>query len=109
MPTVSGGFGPVSAQKVAAVERRLGVPFPADYKRFLRTTNGGSPDPRHFTVPGRGGAFVHFLFGIREDRSRNDLEYQQAELLSPLPPGWVWIGRDLGSNLLVLATGGDDA
>ena len=109
MPTFREGFGPVSAQKVAAMERRLGVTFPADYKRFLRTTNGGCPDPRHFTVPDRGGALAHVLFGIGEDRSVNDLEYQQAELLSPLPPGWLWIGRDRGSNLLVLTTLGEDA
>jgi hypothetical protein len=104
MPTFSGGYGPISAQKVAAVERRLQMTFPPDYKRFLRTTNGGMPDPSWFLVPNRGGAFAHVMFGIREDRSSNDLEYQHAELLSPLPPGWLWIGRDKGSNLLVLTT-----
>jgi hypothetical protein len=109
MPAFSGSYGPVSTQKVAAVERRLQVKFPADYKRFLRTINGGGPDPSWFLVPDRGGAFADWLFGIREDRSRNDLEYQQAELLEPLPLGWLWIGRDPGSNLLVLTTLGDDA
>ena len=109
MPTFSGGYGPVSAQKVAAVERRLRVKFPPDYKRFLRTINGGGPDPSWFLVPDRGGAFADWLFGIREDRSRNDLEYQQAELLSPLPPGYLWIGRDKGSNVLALTTLGEDA
>ena len=109
MATFSGGFCPVSAQKVVATEQRLGVELPADYKRFLCTINGGCPSPYYFPVPDCGGAYADFLFGIAAKRVRNDLEYQQAELVDPLPPGYIWIGRDPGSNLLVLTTLGKSA
>lgn len=112
MPTFSESFGPVSAQKVAAVERRLGVKFPRDYKQFLRTVNGGIPEPHSFLVPGWGGACLDFLFGIgstpdvgnddlRVLRKRVcDLEYQQK--LLDLPPGLIAIGIDPGADILLL-------
>ena len=46
----------VTAAIVRRVEQRLKVKFPADYRQFLLTTNGGTPTPKHFTVPLRGDA-----------------------------------------------------
>ena len=111
MATFSRGFSPVSAQKVAAVERRLGVRLPPDYKRFLRTTNGGIPDPNCFTVPDREDALLDILYGLRNDRTDSDLEFEQeqAALWDPLPVGFVAIGHDPGGNGLLLATLGKDA
>jgi hypothetical protein len=102
LPTFQGGFGPVSVREIAAVERRLQVRFPPDYKRFLRTINGGGPDPCWFLVPNCGGAYADWLYGIRDERIQNDLEYQQSNFVDPLPAGYVVIGRDPGANLILL-------
>jgi hypothetical protein len=111
MPTFSEGFGPVSAQKIAAFERRFGIKLPADYKQFLRTTNGGIPDPNCFNVPDRGEALADYLYGVREERTYCDLEWEQrqASHWDPLPPGFVAIGHDPGGSTLLLATLGEDA
>jgi hypothetical protein len=111
MPTFSRGFGPVSAATVNAAEKRLGVKLPADYKRFLRTTNGGCPKPDTFLVPDRGPAMVGILYGVAPERSPADLEYEQGEaaLWDPLPTGFVAIGHDPGGNTFLLGTLGADA
>jgi hypothetical protein len=111
MPKFSQGFGPVSPQKIVALERRLGVKLPEDYKQFLCLTNGGIPEPDCFNVPDRGDALVDYLYGIREERTHGDLEWEQkqASLWDPLPAGFVAIGHDPGGSMLLLATLGEDA
>src|SRR5262245_8630626 len=95
------GFDPVSVETVSAVEKRMGVKLPSDYKRFLCTTNGGCPEPNcFFMVPDRGPVMAGMLYGIRNQRTDGDLEYEQeqATLWNPLPPGFVAIGNDPGGN-----------
>lgn len=106
MPTFSRGFGRVSAGIVNAAEKRLRVKLPADYKRFIRTTNGGRPTPDSFLVGDRGAALVAILYGVGPERSPGDLEYEQGEATQwdPLPPGCVAIGHDPGGNTLLLST-----
>ncbi|QEG29619.1 SMI1 / KNR4 family protein [Gemmata obscuriglobus] len=111
MPTFSRSYGPVSAAVVNAAEKRLGVRLPADYKRFLRTINGGCPDPQEFVVPNRGPALAAIFYGVRSERTHADLEYEQeqATLWDPLPPGFLAIGHDPGGNTFLLATFAPDA
>jgi hypothetical protein len=111
MVTFTGSFGPVSAQQLAALEKTLSVKLPAAYKKFLRTTNGGMPNPDCFTVPDHGDALCGVLFGIRDERRAADLEWEQeqAKQWDPLPRGFVAIGRDPGGNLLLLSTSGEQA
>src|SRR5689334_22640357 len=106
MPTFTRSFGPVSAQTVAALERRCGIKLPADYKQLLRAINGGVPEPNGFTVPGCGDALAEFLYGIQAERTHGDLEWEQeqATLWDPLPPGFIVIGHDPGNNNLLLGT-----
>ena len=108
MAAFSRAFGPVSAQKVSALEKRLGVRLPTDYKKFLRTTNGGCPEPNCFKVPDRGLALVGILYGIRDQRTSCDLEYEQeqATFWDPLPDGVIAIGDDPGGCLLLMDTVG---
>ena len=62
MPAFSRGLGPVSAATIDASEKRLGVKFPPDYKRFLRNINGGSPTPDlSFNVPDRCDVMLGIL------------------------------------------------
>jgi SMI1 / KNR4 family (SUKH-1) len=84
------------------------VRFPADYKRFLRTINGGGPEPNWFFVPKCGGAYAHHLYGIRDKRIRGDLEYQQSNTTDPVPAGYIRIGNDpFGNRFLLTVTAAD--
>lgn len=109
MPTFTHSFGPVSAQAVADFERRIGVKLPAEYKQFLRVTNGGEPEPKVFTVPGCGDALAAILYGIQDERTYADLEWEQeqATLWEPFPLGVIAIGHDPGGNTLLLWTLGE--
>jgi hypothetical protein len=107
MPTFSDGFRPAASTSIDAVEKRLGVIFPEDYRCFLLETIGGIPDPNCFTVPDRGDALVGILYGVRLDRTAGDLEYEQHEVScnNSLPEGMIAIGHDPGGNLLLMQTG----
>src|SRR6266568_876623 len=111
MPRFTRCFQPVSAQEVEALERRLGIQLPEDYRRFLCTTNGGIPEPNSFTIPERGDALLGILYGLGVERVAADLEFEQQEatLWDPLPPGFISIGHDPGGNSILMATLGDNA
>ncbi len=111
MVTFSRTFRPATTKQVVAVEKVLSVKLPADYKKFLRTTNGGVPKPDCFNVPDRGDALCGILYGIHDERDPADLEWEQeqASQWDPLPPGLVAIGHDPGGNTFLLATSGKQA
>lgn len=106
-----GSRRPATAKQVAAFEAVLSVKLPADYKKFLYTTNGGIPTPNCFNVPDRSDALCDILYGIHEKRGQSDLEWEQeqASQWDPLPLGFVAIGHDPGGSSLLLATSGKDA
>src|SRR5262245_41968169 len=108
MITFGQKFAPVSTHKIAAVEKALSVKLPADYKKFLRNTNGGVPTPNCFKVPDRGEALCDIIYGIRDKRGPADLEWEQerANELDPLPQGIIAIGHDPEGNTFLLATSG---
>ena len=110
-PKFTDSYPLVTPAAVRKVERRLKVKFPADYRQFLLTTNGGTPTPKHFTVPERGDAIADWWYSIRQERTPGDLEYEQeqAAFWDPLPPGFLAIAHDPGGNTLLLSTQGDDA
>src|SRR5258708_28345592 len=48
--SISDSAAAVSDADLAAVERRLGVDFPDDYRAFLLRHNGGVPRPDRFRI-----------------------------------------------------------
>lgn len=111
MVTFTRSFDPASAKRIAATEKALSVVLPADYKQFLRTTNGGIPSPNCLNVNDRGDALCAILYGIRDKRESADLEWEQeqASQWDPLPCGFLAIGHDPGGNSFLLATSGEHA
>ncbi len=110
MPTFARSFAPTTTRKIAAFEQRTGLRLPDDYKQFLLTTNGGTPNPKQFTVPGCGDALADYLYGLTDPTTPCDLDYElaQAQEIGPLPVGFLPIGHDPGGNTFLLATVGDD-
>jgi hypothetical protein len=101
-------FEPATAESIQAFEVALSVTLPADYKEFLRTINGGVPEPQCFNVPERDDALCAILYSIRNSRQPGDLEWEQGEASQwdPLPAGMVAIGHDPGGNTFLIATSG---
>jgi hypothetical protein len=105
-------FELVSMEAITAVEARLGVTLPADYKAFLLKTNGLRPEPDLcFAVPERGEVMLGCLYGLKPERTSCDLEHEQGVIThwTPLPAGYVTIGEDPGGNAILLATSGENA
>lgn len=114
-PVISNGEGPLSMQALAAAEQALAVSLPDDYRAFLLQHNGGQPEPDRFAIAWRPGqreamvgpaSMVSWLFAVYDGRSENLLRMNQITFKGRLPPGTLAIGRDPGSNLLLLRTSG---
>lgn len=108
---IKDGMGPLTEGQLAQAERTLGVVFPADYRAFMREHNGGRVKPDTFDIAWRHGqaaaaagtwAQVARLFYVHEGRHENLLRMNQITFAARLPQGTLAIGRDPGSNLLLL-------
>lgn len=109
----TGSLRRVTAAAIRKVEKELGVAFPDDYRAFLLAVNGGVPTPHEFDMarPGRPGEriCVDFFYGVAATRRRNDLLYEQQEIIGrtdTLPKGFVTIGFDPGAAPYCISTTG---
>ncbi|MFC1597811.1 SMI1/KNR4 family protein [Planctomycetota bacterium] len=107
----------ISEEDLAAVEHRLGVDLPADYRAFLLEHNGGEPYPADFVCegddPGHRLRVTRFLsVGIQEPGGcepndfESTVEFQRGELDLPrhlVPDGFVW-----DEDFLLLSVDGPD-
>lgn len=100
---------PASEETVAALERRLGLALPEDYRRFLRRNNGGRITENIVDIPAGHQAGVgvdEFLGAERNDRL--DIAAQVAVYRDRVPAGLLPIAHAAGGNLILLAVGRDD-
>jgi hypothetical protein len=108
---IEDGMGPLTEGQLVQAERTLGVVFPADYRAFMREHNGGRPEPDGFAIAWRPGqkaaaagasSMVSWFFSIHDGPHENLLRMNQVTFSGRLPQGTIAIGRDPGSNLLLL-------
>lgn len=91
---------PSTAAQVRAFERKIGLSLPADYKNFLRETNGGRPPATALHVPAaKEDVLIDVLFGL--GRKPGILGWL-AELRRDMPAGFIPIGKDPGGNILIM-------
>lgn len=111
----SEGLGPLAEADLAAAERQLGVRLPDDYRRFMLQHNGGQVEPDGFAItwkPGQKAAaagatsMVSWLFRVYDGRHENLVRMNRTTFAGRLPAGTLAIGRDPGSNLLLLRCDG---
>jgi hypothetical protein len=105
---------PLSSEELAAVERRLGIDLPDDYRAFLLEQNGGAPYPSQFL--GEGGhplritRFLSVGLAGPGPPDPNDFEatvaFHRDEL--ELPPHLVPIGLVDYEDFLLLSVAGED-
>lgn len=96
---------------LANAERALGLPWPDDYRAYMLAHNGGRVKPDTFDIFWRTAqaaaaagtwAQVARLFYVHDGRHENLLRMNQITFKGRLPKGTIAIGRDPGSNLLLL-------
>jgi hypothetical protein len=118
-------FGPLTAERLATLERELKVPLPADYRDFLLKHNGGRPDLQRFTFTPEGDeeqeSVVEWFFAVHDQPYEPDEGWEPGEdddfmpyFAQPLDDVWkdfrserpgtntLPIGRDPCANLICL-------
>ncbi|HYO72587.1 MAG TPA: SMI1/KNR4 family protein [Archangium sp.] len=107
--------GPLSEDKLAAVERQFGVTFPAHYRSFMLEYNGGRPVPAGFDILWRSDqecgqdwrtSEISRLLSIYEGEKANFLDYNTVMFKGRIPADTLAIAYDPGGNLILLAHSG---
>jgi hypothetical protein len=97
--------------RIAALEQKLAVVLPADYRMFLTRNNGGRPDPRHFPIYGLhnnpfGG--IQIFFEVDCAVQSANIDWNHVTYLGRIPKNLLPIACDDGGNLICLSLGGAD-
>lgn len=105
-------FSRIDESALRAVEQRLQVSLPADYRDFLLQVNGGIPSVSEFdTSLGNVRACIDCLYGVSARREKRDLESEQQQMQDrtggSIPDGFITIGFDPGSAPFFIGTKGE--
>jgi hypothetical protein len=101
-------------KRVAAFEARRGVPLPAEYRRFLLRTNGGTPDPEvgfAFTEGGRPSDSVlnqFYILKANADDPNLDEAIETFVDAGRMPSHLLPFADDQFGNQLCLSLGASD-
>jgi hypothetical protein len=114
--TIAEAPGPASEASIAAAESALGVRFADDYRSFLRTANGGHPEPDAFAIQWQTGqppaddwqsSSMSWFYGIDDPvRSANLVRVNTVTFRHRLPKDTFAFASDAGGNQLLFATDG---
>jgi cell wall assembly regulator SMI1 len=104
---------PIAMSDVAALEERLAVKLPADYRAFLLQHNGGRPMPDAFPIPGGehppdGGSLMDEFLGVVTTADREVIDGALRTFASRIPTGLLPIGYDAGGNVICLGIDPDN-
>jgi SMI1-KNR4 cell-wall len=103
---------PLTEEDVIEVERTIGVPLPSDYREFLRTYNGGRPEPCDFPIEGLANSpfgEIQTFFGIHDPIESCNLDWNVEMFTGRLPENFLPIACDSGGDLICYSLFGDDA
>jgi hypothetical protein len=93
-----------SETAIGDFEKRLGSPLLGPYRRFLRDTNGGRPEPSAFhfrTESGEGDSSVDWFYTLSSDEDYN-IEDNLHMFRERIPAGAVPIACDPFGNQILL-------
>ena len=92
-------------EQLTVFERLIGGVFPDDYRRFLKSENGGRPEPESFRFKFRDGreedSSVHYFYALREGQIGN-LEGTSKIFRGRIPPDYLAIATDPFGNKILL-------
>ncbi len=101
------GFGkPMMDYDLVKYEFDFGFQFPTEYKKFLKNSNGGVPDPKKFDLEGkvRQGLSIDFFLGINVEKEKN-VFYILKTTKSLIPKGFVPFALTEGAGILFIGVG----
>lgn len=108
MVSITNSYSPVSEETLTAHEAQWGYTLPADYRLFLRTYNGGEPEPSIFKFKDKsGGSNLRALLGINGSKHDDTQDYMRT-YTDRLPTRFHPIGYDSGGNVICISVAGDD-
>lgn len=96
---------PTTASALDALETRIGMVLPVDYRAFLLSSNGGRPERDMIDVPGctdNPVARIHFFFGVSDPEESADLEWNLETYSDRIPPGLLPIATTEGADKICL-------
>jgi hypothetical protein len=103
LPRITQRGAALTEADVAAVEQRLGVSFPDDYRAFLLQINGGVPRP---------GKWVKQIFSLGSDVPPDasfEVAYDNLKVRQErIPRRMIPVADDGGGNLYCISTTGTD-
>lgn len=100
-------FGVATPSELDALELRLGVSLPQQYREFLLAQNGGRPDLPDFDVPNWGESIANTFYGVGIGGSY-DVEEAIDALDDVIPIDRVIpIGDDPGGNQICIGIRGE--
>lgn len=104
----SNRFGPLTEERLARFEARIGQVLPADYRAFLLRHNGGRPVPATFVISAEEGTdTLHHTYGLHDGPSYFNLEHAYETHQGRVPAGLLAIADDPGGNAICLGIGGE--
>jgi hypothetical protein len=99
----------IEAMAIKEAEKELASGFPDDYRRFLLTCNGGTPETNEFDIPAtENGSGINYFYSILGTDQDGDLLREQYLLTGRLPHGVIGIGDAEGGNLVCLSLRAQD-
>ena len=102
-------FGMLTVEKLEEFEQNYGIKLPDDYRSFLLSYNGGSPesDIIDFVQYGENQSdIVNYLCGIHDGEYWASLEWYMQTFKGRIPVGFIPFGYDPGGNLYLLGIDG---
>lgn len=92
-------------EQLAAFERLIEGVLPDDYRQFLKSENGGRPEPNSFRFKLRDGreedGAVHYFYALHEGQI-GSLESKFEIFRERIPPDYLAIATDSFGNQILL-------
>lgn len=103
----------LSLEEITAIEDRLDICLPIEYRDFLLTNNGGRPRPDIFRFEKASGRYgtscVHWFLKVDNGEYNNFQSYFETYKVERqrLPDELIPVANDPGGNLICIAVSGD--
>jgi hypothetical protein len=97
----------VDETSLLAIEKKLGIEFPDDYRAFLLTNNGGRPSPSLVDVSPTRSVPLQLFLAVVSAIPSHTIAGVKGQYRDRMPSEFVPIARDGGGNLLVMDPAGE--
>jgi hypothetical protein len=114
LPTIDEPKRPTSDAEIDALEARLKIKFPMDYRLWLLKYNGGRPTPNRFQQKGKSGPYtdslVAWFLAIHDGKYSNlESKFKNLKVFQKrLPENLVAIADDPFGNEICITVAGKD-